>query len=200
VEPADSRPDPVPLGAAAGVLGGDALAARLERWAADARVDEAARLRSRERWLRRQAEESSTVAGVLADLLEAARPVVVHTRSGRRHQGVVRALGADFVAVGAAQGTVLVALAAVASLRGAPGEGSVLGDGEVAAARVHLADVAAGLAADRARVRLVTTDGEALAGVLSSVGRDVALLRGTGDPPTTCYVPLAAVCELVIDG
>jgi small nuclear ribonucleoprotein (snRNP)-like protein len=200
VEPADSRPDPVPLGAAAGVLGGDALAARLERWAADARVDEAARLRSRERWLRRQAEESSTVAGVLADLLEAARPVVVHTRSGRRHQGVVRALGADFVAVGAAQGTVLVALAAVASLRGAPGEGSVLGDREVAAARVHLADVAAGLAAERARVLLVTTDGEALAGVLSSVGRDVALLRGTGDPPTTCYVPLAAVCELVIDG
>jgi hypothetical protein len=190
----------VPLGAAAGVLGGDALAARLERWAADARVDEAARLRSRERWLRRQAEESSTVAGVLADLLEAARPVVVHTRSGRRHQGVVRALGADFVAVGAAQGTVLVALAAVASLRGAPGEGSVLGDREVAAARVHLADVAAGLAAERARVLLVTTDGEALAGVLSSVGRDVALLRGTGDPPTTCYVPLAAVCELVIDG
>jgi hypothetical protein len=113
---------------------------------------------------------------------------------------VVRALGADFVAVGAAQGTVLVALAAVASLRGAPGEGSVLGDREVAAARVHLADVAAGLAAERARVLLVTTDGEALAGVLSSVGRDVALLRGTGDPPTTCYVPLAAVCELVIDG
>jgi len=200
VEPPDPRPDPLVPGAAAGVLGGDGLAARLERWAADARVDEAARVRSRERWLRRQAEESSTLAGVLADLLEAARPVVVHTRSGRRHQGVVRALGADFVAVGAAQGTVLVALAAVASLRGAPGEGSVLGDREVAGARVHLADVAAGLAADRARVLLVTTDGEALAGVLSSVGRDVALLRGTGDPPTTCYVPLAAVCELVIDG
>ncbi|HKE74527.1 MAG TPA: hypothetical protein VKB57_12980 [Acidimicrobiales bacterium] len=200
MEPPDPRPDPLVPGAAAGVLGGDGLAARLERWAADARVDEAARVRSRERWLRRQAEESSTLAGVLADLLEAARPVVVHTRSGRRHQGVVRALGADFVAVGAAQGTVLVALAAVASLRGAPGEGSVLGDREVAGARVHLADVAAGLAADRARVLLVTTDGEALAGVLSSVGRDVALLRGTGDPPTTCYVPLAAVCELVIDG
>ena len=58
------------------MIGGD-LAARLERWAAEARVDEAARTRSRERWLRRQAEESGTLAGVLADLLEAGRAVVV---------------------------------------------------------------------------------------------------------------------------
>jgi hypothetical protein len=203
VEPPDLRLDAVDAldaGAAAGVMGGD-LAARLERWAAEARVDEAARVRSRERWLRRQAEEESTVAGVLADLLEAERPVALHTRSGRRHHGLVRAVGADFVAVGTAQGTVLVALGAVASLRGQPGEGSVLGDREVAAGlRLHLADVAAGLAADRAQVLVVTTDGEALAGVLASVGRDVALLRGTGDPPTTCYVPLVAVCEVVIDG
>jgi hypothetical protein len=40
----------------AGLLGGG-LAARIDRWAADARVDEAARLRARERWLRDQAEE-----------------------------------------------------------------------------------------------------------------------------------------------
>src|SRR5262245_6119327 len=96
----------------AGVLGGD-LAARLDRWVAEARVDEAARRRSRERWLRRQAEEESTVAGVLVDLLERGRPVTVHTRQGRRHHGEVRALGADFVAVATGQGTVLVALAAL---------------------------------------------------------------------------------------
>ena len=190
--------DAVDARAAAGVMGGD-LAARLERWAADARVDEAARVRSRERWLRRQAEEESTVAGVLADLMEAGRPVALHTRSGRRHHGVVRALGADFVALATGRGTVLVALAAVASLRGQPGERSVLGDREVAAG-LHLADVAAGLAAERAPVLVVTADGEAVAGVLASVGRDVALLRGTGDPPATCYVPLAAVCEVAVEG
>jgi len=75
----------------AGVFGGD-LAARLERWAAEARVDEAARRRSRERWLRRQAEEDATVAGVLADLLEAGRPVTVCSRTGRRHTGLAARL------------------------------------------------------------------------------------------------------------
>jgi small nuclear ribonucleoprotein (snRNP)-like protein len=196
VERPDPRLDAVDAGAAAGVVGGD-LEARLERWAAEARVDEAARLRARERWLRRQAEEESTLAGVLADLLEAGRPVTVHTRSGRRHRGTVRAVGADFVAVGATPGPALVALGAVASLRTHPGEGAVLGDREVAAS-LRLSDVVAGLAEDRERVVLVTSDGDALAGVLVSVGRDVVLLRGGGDPPATCYVPLAALHEVVI--
>jgi small nuclear ribonucleoprotein (snRNP)-like protein len=181
----------------AGVLGGD-LAARLERWAAEARVDEAARRRSRERWLRRQAEEESTVAGVLADLLEAGRPVTVHTRQGRRHTGEVRALGADFVALGTAQGSVLVALWAVASVRTAPGGEGVLGDREVAAP-VLLAEVAGGLAADRERVLVVAADGEAVVGTLVSVGRDVAVLRTRSDPPTSCYVPLGSVSEVVLD-
>jgi hypothetical protein len=190
VEPPDTRLD-------AGLIGGD-LEGRLERWAAEARVDEAARLRTRERWLRRQAEEESTLAGVLADLLEAGRAVTVHTRSGRRHRGPVRAVGADFVAVGATPGPALVALGAVASLRTHPGEAPVLGDREVAGS-LRLADVVAGLAEDRERLVLVTSDGDALAGVLVSVGRDVVLLRG-GEPPTTCYVPLASLHEVVIGG
>ena len=37
----------------------------LARWAADARAEEAAAGRARERWLRRQAEEEGTVARVL---------------------------------------------------------------------------------------------------------------------------------------
>ena len=181
----------------AGVFGGD-LAARLERWAADARVDEAARRRARERWLRRQAEEESTVAGVLADLLEAARPVTLHTRQGRRHHGEVRAVGADFVALGTGHGSVLVALWAVASVRTAPGGEGVLGDRD-AAAPVLLAEVAAGLAADRERVLVVTADGEAVVGTLVSVGRDVAVLHTRSEPPTSCYVPLGAVSEVLLD-
>ena len=45
-------------------------AARLERWAAEARVDAAAEARAREQWLRRQAEEEGSLAGVLADLAD----------------------------------------------------------------------------------------------------------------------------------
>jgi hypothetical protein len=177
---------------------GDSLTARLERWAAEARVDEAARGRSRERWLRRQAEEESTVAGVLADLLEAGTGVTVHTRAGRRHSGPVRAMGADFVALAGSGGAVLIALAAVASLRTRPGAPGVVGD-RAGVGTLLLADVVAGLAAEGERVLVVTADGESLAGELRSVGRDVALVRGGGDPPVACYVPLGAVSEVVVD-
>jgi hypothetical protein len=196
----DSRLEGVDAGALVGPVGGD-LDARLHRWAAEARVDEAARRRAREWWLRRQAEEGATLAGVLADLLEAGTAVTVHSRSGRQHGGPVRALGADFVAIGAPVGVVMVALDAVTSLRTRPGEPAVVGDRPVddAAARPLLRDVAAGLAADRERVVLVTAEGDAVAGVLRSVGQDVAVLRG-GEPPMTCYVALDAITELVLEG
>lgn len=195
----------VDAGALVGPVGAD-LDARLHRWASEARVDEAARRRAREWWLRRQAEEGATLAGVLADLLEAGTAVTVHTRSGRRYRGRVRALGADFVAVGAPVGLVLVALEAVTSLRTPPGEPAVVGDrpfGEDDARRPLLRDVAAGLAVDRERVVLVTGagegEGEAIAGVLRSVGQDVAVVRGGGDPPVACYVALDAITELILE-
>jgi small nuclear ribonucleoprotein (snRNP)-like protein len=196
----DGRFDGVDAGALVGPVGGD-LDARLQRWASEARVDEAARRRAREWWLRRQAEEGATLVGVLADLLEACTAVTVQTRSGRQHRGRVRALGADFVAVGTPLGLVLVALDAVTSLRTHQGERTVVGDRPVddAASGPLLRDVAAGLAVDRERVLLVTFEGEAVAGVLRSVGQDVAVLRGGGEPPATCYVALDAITELVLE-
>jgi small nuclear ribonucleoprotein (snRNP)-like protein len=200
VERPDRRLDALPAAGLPGSVGGD-LDVRLARWAAEARVDEAARVRSREQWLRRQAEEESAVAGVLADLLEAGRPVTVHTRSGRRHTGTIRALGDDFVALVLAGGraSVLVALTAVASLRTPPGDAGVVGDRD-GAAGLGLADVVVGLAADREQVTVVTADGEAIAGTLQSVGRDVAVVRTAGEPPAMCYVPLAALGEIVVGG
>jgi hypothetical protein len=196
----DGRFEGVDAGALVGPVGGD-LDARLHRWAAEARVDEAARRRAREWWLRRQAEEGATLAGVLVDLLEAGTGVTLHTCSGRGYRGRVRALGADFVAVGAPVGVVMVALDAVTSLRTHPGEPAVVGDRPVddGTPRPLLRDVAAGLAVDRERVVLVTRDGEAVAGVLRSVGQDVAVLRGGGEPPVTCYVALDALTELVLE-
>ena len=44
--------------------GVDRLIGDLRRWAADARASDAASARSRQRWLRRQAEEESTLAGI----------------------------------------------------------------------------------------------------------------------------------------
>lgn len=181
---------------------GGGFTGRLERWAAEGRVDEAARVRSRERSLRRQAEEESTLAGVLADLLEAGTQVLVHTRSGGRHAGAVRAVGLDFVALGpdVDQGRdVLIALGSVASVRTRPGSPGVIGD-RGAAGTMRLADVVAGVAGERELVRLVTVDGEAVVGTVRSVGQDLAIVRGAGATQTTAYVPLDAIGEIVVGG
>jgi hypothetical protein len=198
--PGGSARPPVPAvdpASLAGVLGGG-LTARLDRWAAEARVDEAARRRSRERWLRQQAEEESSLAGVLVDLAERGAVVTVHARGDRRHGGTIRAVGHDFTVVASAAAETIVALWAVTAVRTGPGEAAALGDRAVATT-LRLADVLGGLAAERARALLVTGDGGGtVAGTLRSVGHDVVVMRCEGAPPATAYVPLTAITEVVL--
>src|SRR5688500_9679971 len=93
-------------------LGGPDLLARLSTWAASVAADAAASSRARERWLRAAADEEATFGGVLLDLAERGAPVVVAGRAGRRHRGVVRAVGADFCLLRSADGgEVLLAFA-----------------------------------------------------------------------------------------
>jgi hypothetical protein len=193
---ADDPSEATPL---AGLLG-DGLAARIDRWAADARIDEAARLRARERWLRHQAEEEGSLAGVLADVAERGASIALHVRGGRRHRGEVAALGSDFVALRSAGADVIVALPAVTSVRTLPGEAATIGDRSIGTWH-RLVDVLAGLAAERAAVLLVVADGdEAVAGVVRSVGQDVVGVRVAGGPTVTAYVPVGAIVEVVVDG
>jgi hypothetical protein len=195
--PADDARDATSV---SGLLG-EGLDARIDRWAADARVDEAARLRARERWLRRQAQEEGTLAGVLADVAERGAPVAVHVRGGRRHRGEVRALGADFAALRSARATVIVALAAVTSVRTLPGEASTIGDRSVATSR-RLVDVLGELAAEGATAVLALRGDDPVAGGLRSVGEDVVAVRvaGDGGAGVTAYVPIAAIDEVVVEG
>src|SRR3954449_10120436 len=70
----------------------------LERWAADARAREAADARVRERWLRAQAAEEASLAGVLLALAErrgtvAGGPGRRGGQPGRRVAGPGRATG-----------------------------------------------------------------------------------------------------------
>jgi hypothetical protein len=179
------------------VAGG--LDGRLERWAADVRVDEAARSRSRERWLRRQAEEETSVAGVLADLRDAGTAVAVRTQGGS-YQGIVRAVGADCVALTPVAGgpsEVVVALDALDSVRTRPGAAQVVGDRRATPGSC-LADVIVELADERATVQVVTRSGDVVAGEVASAGRDVVTLRTAARPPAVTYVPLAAVSEVIV--
>jgi hypothetical protein len=163
-------------------------------------VDAAAAARARERWLRRQAEEEAALAGVLADLAEGRMPVRVHLRAGGPFAGTVRAVGVDLVAVaadGSRGGVAVVALGAICSVRTGPGSRPVTGDRTVTSS-LRLADVLAGLAGEREPVRVVTADGQTVAGVAWSVGQDVVTLRAGSGAGRTAYVPLAAVAAVVV--
>ena len=181
----------------------DALLADLARWTADARTDDAARSRIRERWLRQQAEEDARFAGVVLDLAEAGVSVGLRLTSGRAVHGRIATVARDFCVLRHEGGTAtFLAYAAIASMRPEPGYRAGQAASERAApVDASLADVLVGLAGERPRVRLVVEGGaEGLAGELRSVGADVATLRLDGAHGGTVYVHLGAVREVTLLG
>jgi hypothetical protein len=198
---------------AGALLGGVDGAGDLERWAADARAREAADARVRERWLRAQASEEASLAGVLLALAERRETVVVTTSTGRRHRGVVTGVGVDFVVVEVPAGTsTLVVLAAVGDVRVAAEDGGpasrVATTGASSSDRagtsddglatttlgVRLGDVLAQAAGQRPRVT-VHAGTTSVVGELRAMGGDVLTLRTDGDARAV-YVPLASLSEV----
>jgi hypothetical protein len=170
----------------------------LARWLAEARVDEAAAARARERWLRQQAGEEATLVGVLLDLAERGSTVVVESAGGRRHRATVTAVAEDFCALRTEQGTdSLVAYAGISAV-------ALLDDVAPAGDRpraldMTLAEALGVVAAERPRVLVTGRDGSGRAGELTSVGRDVIVLRTDG-MPRHVYLPVAAIAEVAITG
>ena len=168
----------------------------LNRWVAETQVDDAIELRRRSAWLRRQADEESTMTGVLVDLAEHGRPVTLHLGNGRRHRGTIAAVGHDVVELRSSVGErVVVALDALDSVRPQTDAAPVPGDGPVPtgvdAGRARwrrLAD-AARAGADR---RAATARRRAARS--SAMGRDVLTVALDGGG--LAYVSLAAVAEV----
>jgi hypothetical protein len=184
-------------GAATPLGGSDRFVAALEAWVADGAADASVEGRRRERWLRVQADEEATVVGVLVDLAERGDRVSVATRSGRRHRGLVRLVGQDFVVLVTEQrSTVLVRVDAIAQVRTAPGSTPVTGD-RALALDVGWSDALRVLAAEREVVLAVASGGEPCTGQLRAVGADVATLRLDGDG-ARAHLPLAAIDEIVV--
>lgn len=176
---------------------GPDLVARLEAWLAAARTAEAASGRARERWLRQAAGEEATFAGVLLDLAERRAPVIVQGRAGRRHRGVVRAVGTDFCGLRTPNGRdVLLTHSGIAAVRPEGRADVAVGDRPVAV-DIGIAEALAAISADRPRVLVVTmADADGVAGELRAVGRDVLTVRLDGSGRGTVYVPLVSVAEV----
>jgi hypothetical protein len=112
----------------------------------------------------------------------------------------VRALGADHVVLADAhgRGQVLVPLAALRSVRSSPGVTPVLGD-RMAVGATLLTDAFAELAQERAEIRVVTDGADVAAGTVRSVGQDVVVVASREAPAVVVYVPLDAICAVVVD-
>ena len=165
----------------------------LERWAADARAREAADARVRERWLRAQAEEEASLAGLLLALAERREMVVITSAGGRRHRGTVTGVGGDFAVIEVAAGTTtLLSLAALADVRVVEGPPVTTGGG--AELGVRLADVLAQAAGQRPRVA-VQAGVTSVVGDLWAVGRDLVTVRSVG-AARMAYIALASVSEV----
>jgi len=177
---------------------------RLDEWLAEARADEAAAARVRERWMAQQASEQARFALVLTDA--ATRGVPVRLRTARAaHAGRLTAVGHDFVALRTTRGSVvLVATQAIGVVETAAG--TALGggrepreDGDVEVTE-WLADRLADAAPDRPPVEVRVAGGERVVGELRAAGVDVVTVRTGSEPAADCYVPLASVSEVTFLG
>ncbi len=170
-----------------------------DRFAADARQQEAAASRAREGWLRRAVGDDATLSGTLLDLAERGAPVLLTLRSGRRHRVAVWRVAADCVAVRHDDGRVSwIALSAIATVAGEPGGQPVPVGTRRAESDVTFFDVLSDLVADQAMVALFVADmTDALRGRLVGGGRDVVRVATAGPTPEV-VVAVQAVSEVAL--
>lgn len=175
----------------------DRTGAPLDGWAAELRADAASQLRRREHWLRRQAADDVSVAGVLLDHAERGTSVAVTTLGGVRHVGRVSGSSTEVVVLECERTRVLVAIDAVATVQTVPGPvGGTSDPVGHRTARDHttLADLLSHLVEGEVDVTLGLRGGDKVAGRLVSVGRDVALVRPSDRGPLV-YARLSSVSD-----
>ena len=161
------------------------LVEQISHWLAERRSDDAVAARSRERWLRQQAQEEGTFAGVLLDLGERGCPVVLQGVGGRHHRGVLKAVAGDFAVLSTERSLdVLVHFSGIVSVRQEPGAPATAGDRTVVL-ETTLGEVLVDLAGERPQVVVVTLDGTGIAGQLRAIGRDVLTVRLDGEDRST---------------
>lgn len=174
--------------------------ARLDSWADQLRSDAAAQIRRREQWLRRQATEDATVAGVMVDHAEHRSTLAITTRSGNRHVGEVRGAGAGLVTLELTDARVVIELDQIDTFRALPTGNRPARNPAGHRSRpepLTMAEVLAEVAYEHPQVTLVTRSGEKVAGELIAVGRDLVMMR----PPERgglVYLPLASLSEALL--
>ncbi len=182
-----------PDGDEVAVPDGDDVALEATRWLADARIDEAARARSRQRWLRQQAEEGATFVGLLLTLVEGGADTSIVLTDGSVVDGTMTAVAADHVGLVEADGSATyVALAAIAAIRPAAEGRRAASDARRSRSERRLWDVVAEAVADRPHV-VIRAGGATVTGVLTGAGVDVLSVAGERPATPVTYLPSDSV-------
>jgi len=168
----------------------------------DARLAEEISARSERRSRLLRASEVATWVGTLADLVERRSPVVVRLAGKRTYRGAPVALGRDHVAVRTPSRQVaLLSLSALRSVRPEPGTAAppATGDRERSEGRT-LAEIIERCAEESRRL-VLGLDGvdELLTGQVTALGEDVLTFRVDAEDHGVLYLPVQAVCELIVD-
>lgn len=165
----------------------------------DVRVDDAAGRRARQRALARQESESARLVGVLRSLAEHRVDVRLRTIAGRLHRGEVVGVGLDFCVLRSEAHDTYVALGALAWIRPAVAQGTVVADDRGPTLDLSLAELFSRLSPEEPDVALaVTGDDELLVGRLEAAGIDVLRVRLDGPAQARCYVGMSSVTEAVV--
>jgi hypothetical protein len=182
----------------------DALRRLLIGWTADARAEDELALRTSLHWKRQQAMGEATAAGLLLDLVERGTSVALLTSYGERYGGTLLAVGIDFLAVAQERQapTLLLrtdCLAAV-DVDTHPRSAGVPSNRSIPPGARSLGDVLADLADARARIRCkVRGETGRRAGSIAGVGDDLVTLHVDGPPPSTSFLTLAHLVEVLLD-
>jgi hypothetical protein len=194
-----ARPGDLSAPRSAGRRTPDPMAA-LTRFVGEGAVEHAARSRSRARWQHQFAIEEGTWRGLLCDLAETAASVVIDTDLGRRLQGIVVAVGSDFITMTTtAGGHLVLATGGISAVHLGAGQRGPIGR-PVPSNQTTLRELLAELAVDKPTLTWHLTERTSVTGQLVGVGRDFVHLRVEGTPPTTSYLPLGDRTMVGLDG
>jgi hypothetical protein len=168
----------------------------LDLWLSELRAGDEARIRRRQHWLRQAEAEQATFVGTVCDLAEASTESVLETTSGRRHTGVVRAVGIDFCAISEHRGWTFVALRSLAAIRSTAHRSIVATGDRSGSLDLTMVEALSDQLEDRPTIVVWLESGERVQGQLIAVGQDVISVRVDGEPPHVTHVNGSAVSEV----
>jgi hypothetical protein len=169
----------------------------------DERLRAAVEARQEGRERRDRAAEVATWTGTLRDLAERQLGIVVRVAADRAHRGSLVAVGRDHVALRLASGSmVLIMTDTIRSIRPEPGRAAPVAMGDRGTSQDRtLVEALERVVEDATEVVLALRDIDDPVNVrVVGLGEDVLTLRTTGGGPSTIYVPVTALREILIPG